>query len=241
MRINIKRYGEKGILIQWPSETSQDILGEMKAFIKNVKIIYPDIAVIYHAYHEVYVEFKHSIHSIDTYSMQLQFVYNSIASIDKKTAKKWLIPVCYDEDLVPDLTNYLSNKHLELQQFIQQHTSEIYTVYFTGFLPGFLYLGGLAESLYIKRKEVPSKELVKGTVAIGGQQTGIYPQNSPGGWYGVGYTPISFFDEENSINPTWAKSGDALQFKAISKKELKRFEEEVSLGKFTLQEDKDEG
>ena len=45
----------------------------------------------------------------------------------------------------------------------------------------------------IKNKN-PKLNILKGSVAIGGQQTGVYPSNSPGGWYVIGNSPINFFD-----------------------------------------------
>jgi len=55
-----------------------------------------------------------------------------------------------------------------------------------GFLPGFPYMGILPEALNIPRKDVPLLHVPAGTVAIAGRQTGIYPVDSPGGWYAVG-------------------------------------------------------
>ena len=241
MKIKYKKYGDKGVLVQWPAKVNLEVLDEMQAFIRDVKNTYSDIKVIYHAYHEVYIEFVNLIHDFTIYKMHLQFIYQSISRQDKEKAVTWIVPVCYDVELVPDLTPYLETKKLELDEFIHQHTDRMYNVYFTGFLPGFLYLGGLAESLAIDRKQVPSKKISKGTVAIGGKQTGIYPQDSPGGWYGVGYTPIPFFDPRNNENPTWAKPGDQLQFKAISSVELEALENDISLDHYTFQAEEHDG
>ena len=37
-----------------------------------------------------------------------------------------------------------------------------------GFLPGFMYLGGLDDRLFVSRKSIPSRRILKGSVAIGG-------------------------------------------------------------------------
>lgn len=81
---------------------------------------------------------------------------------------------------------------LNNDQLIEQHSGKIYTVFFLGFLPGFMYLGGLSEQLYYPRKETPRIKVSKGAVAIGGEQTGVYPMESPGGWNIIGNTPIDF-------------------------------------------------
>ncbi len=83
-----------------------------------------------------------------------------------------------------------------------------------GFLPGFLYLGGLPKQLHMNRKEKPRLHVAKGSVAIGGEQTGIYPMASPGGWQIIGRTPLTLFDLSLD-NPTPIKQGDNIQFYAI--------------------------
>jgi inhibitor of KinA len=47
-----------------------------------------------------------------------------------------------------------------------------------------------------------------GTVAIAGKQTGIYPFDSPGGWWGIGWTPLKLFDQGKSL----LAPGDEVKF-----------------------------
>ena len=94
------------------------------------------------------------------------------------------------------------------------HTSSQYLVYFLGFQPGFLYLGGLDSRLHNPRRSNPRLRVDRGAVAIGGEQTGIYPQDSPGGWNIIGKSPVDFFDVSKS-RPCFAKAGDYVQFKPV--------------------------
>ena len=55
-----------------------------------------------------------------------------------------------------------------------------------GFKPFFPYLIGLDPRLETPRLASPRKRVAAGSVAIGGAQTGIYPEDSPGGWNIVG-------------------------------------------------------
>lgn len=55
-------------------------------------------------------------------------------------------------------------------------------------------------------------------MAIGGAQTGIYPIDSPGGWYVVGKMPIPIFGNGKLNLPF--NPGDKIQFEAISSKEF---------------------
>ena len=83
-----------------------------------------------------------------------------------------------------------------------------------GFLPGFLYLGGLDKRLFFPRRSVVKRLVPKGSVAIGGSQTGIYPQESPGGWNIIGRTPIQLFDT-NLDSPSPFSVGDTMRFVSI--------------------------
>ena len=107
-------------------------------------------------------------------------------------------------------------------------------IYFIGFLPGFLYLGGLDERLFTPRKSTPRLRIEKGAVAIGGKQTGIYPQESPGGWNIIGNSPIQFFDNSKNT-PCFAKAGDKLQFYSITLKEHHDIKVLVDAGVFQLE------
>ena len=131
-----------------------------------------------------------------------------------------IIPVCYDFIVAPDLRNYLDKKNLSKEEFIQKHTIEEYLVYMKGFLPGFVYLGGLDKALALKRKDHPSLKVPKGSIAIGGQQTGIYGIESPGGWWVIGKSFLCFFDADDN-HAIQIKAGDILKFISITIEEFK--------------------
>ena len=57
-----------------------------------------------------------------------------------------------------------------------------------------------------------------GSVGIAENQTGIYPNVSPGGWNVIGNSPIQFFNPLNTP-PCFANSGDIIEFYPISKEE----------------------
>ena len=57
-----------------------------------------------------------------------------------------------------------------------------------GFRPHFPYLLGMDRRLATPRLDAPRLKVPAGAVAIGGEQTGVYPESSPGGWNIVGMT-----------------------------------------------------
>jgi inhibitor of KinA len=137
----------------------------------------------------------------------------------KITRFLWEIPVCYELGI--DMKKFASEKKLSPEEIIRHHTTPEYLVYMRGFVPGFLYLGGLDEQLYLQRKSTPTRKVPPGSVAIGGQQTGIYALPGPAGWHVIGQTPVKLFDPDHEdIMPI--KPGDKVKFKAIAKNEFDR-------------------
>ena len=78
------------------------------------------------------------------------------------------------------------------------------------FYGAFHYLGGLDERLFTPRLASPRTAIPAGSVGIGGEQTGVYPIASPGGWQLIGRTPLKLFDPSAGRLP-WA-AGDRIRF-----------------------------
>ena len=50
-------------------------------------------------------------------------------------------------------------------------------------------------------------------MAIGGEHTGIYTTESPGGWNIIGHTPLKIFDPDRSDEAMFAlQAGDRVKF-----------------------------
>ncbi|MDU0356034.1 5-oxoprolinase subunit PxpB [Paraglaciecola aquimarina] len=158
---------------------------------------------------------------------QLHEILRSPLAEGDYQSKKVVIPVCYEMPYSLDLAKVAEHCKLTEQQVIERHCHSEYFVHMLGFSPGFLYLGGLAHELACPRKASPDLSVPAGSVGIGGSQTGIYPQNSPGGWHIIGRTPISLFDIEKPY-PCVARPLDTLVFAPISATEFEQIESEKS-------------
>lgn len=121
------------------------------------------------------------------------------------------IPVRYGGDFGPDLADVARLNGLTPERVIEIHSSAEYLVYFVGFSPGFPYLGGLPESIATPRLEAPRKSVPAGSVAIGGNQAGVYPTASPGGWRIIGRTPLELFRADRTP-PALLEMGDRVRF-----------------------------
>ena len=151
----------------------------------------------------------------------------------KGTAKVWNIPVCYDDEFALDMKNVCEHTSLKKEEVIRLHTSKPYLIYMLGFLPGFAYLGGMDESLATPRLDSPRSEIFEGAVGIGGEQTGIYPVASPGGWQLIGKTPLKVYDKERE-NPILYSAGDYIRFVPVDLDEFKRIEQQVQSGEYQV-------
>lgn len=112
--------------------------------------------------------------------------------------------------------NYVANFHsLSIDDVINLHSEPQYAVLFLGFQPGFAYLNGLNKQLFTPRRSEPRVKVPKGSVAIGAEQTAIYPADSPGGWHIIGQTDIPLFDATQK-SPCLIQPGDTLEFIPVS-------------------------
>jgi inhibitor of KinA len=128
------------------------------------------------------------------------------------------IPVCYGCEYGPDLSDVARHAGITEREVIALHSGATYLVYMVGFLPGFPYLGELPGKLAMPRRQAPRLMVPAGSVGIGGEQTGVYPLDSPGGWQIIGRTPISLFLPENKP-PVLLQPGDRVRFIEISSEE----------------------
>lgn len=118
------------------------------------------------------------------------------------------IDVIYDG---PDLQSVADHCGLTIADVIARHSAVEYEVAFIGFMPGFPYLTGMDPALATPRLGRPRTRVPAGSVGIAGEQTGIYPQTSPGGWQLIGRTDSALF-EVTREPPALLQPGDRLRF-----------------------------
>jgi KipI family sensor histidine kinase inhibitor len=126
------------------------------------------------------------------------------------------LPVLYDGD---DLAAVAERLGRSVPEVVALHAGRDYRVFAIGFLPGFPYAGYLPDELAgLPRRDSPRARVPAGSVAIAGRQTGVYPQDSPGGWHLLGRTPLRIVDVERGRFPI--RAGDRLRFVPIDEAEF---------------------
>lgn len=232
--LEYSRYNASSILIEWKPVIDKDILQDVLRFkflIKH-KYIKEKVEVI-HTYSSILIIYNFTIDNFNAKVLILKSLYFKQIQSQYTKSSLWKIPVCYDAEFGADLDEFSNLKNRSKAEVIELHTQPIYTVFFIGFLPGFLYLGGLNAKLHLDRKITPNLNVKKGAVGIGGNQTGIYPQNSPGGWHIIGNSPIELFNV-TSNPPCFIKAGDEIQFHSISVAEHHAISTRIAATEFDL-------
>jgi KipI family sensor histidine kinase inhibitor len=101
------------------------------------------------------------------------------------------LPVRYDG---ADLSDTAADLGIDTAELVRRHLAGAYTVAFCGFVPGFAYLRGLDPTLHVARLAEPRTRVPAGAVGIGGEFSGVYPRESPGGWRLLGRTDAVLWD-----------------------------------------------
>jgi inhibitor of KinA len=214
-RLTIKEYGKFGLLIEWREGISRSTLDEILQLSEWLESQAGErILEIIPGYNSLTIICIHasSISIIKDLVKKAHFSSKS----PRPATKHWEIPVCYEAEYAPDMDEVCQALSIDVNQVIDLHTGRTYDTYFTGFLPGFPYLGTLDKKLSLERKATPNLQVSAGSVAIANLQTGIYPVNSPGGWHVIGRTPWTLFDIRNDP-PCLIQVGDQVTFRSVEK------------------------
>ncbi len=180
----------------------------------------PEIRNLHPAYCSLLINFNPCLTTHGQLEQALLARIPRIESLLLPPANRVEIPVCYGGEFGPDLPGVAQLHGLTQDEIIRIHSSAIYHVYFLGFVPGFAYLGGLHESIATPRLDSPRKRVEPGSVGIAGQQTGVYPFPTPGGWRVIGRTPIALF-HPGRTNMSLLALGDEVRFRAVTPQEYR--------------------
>jgi KipI family sensor histidine kinase inhibitor len=113
----------------------------------------------------------------------------------------------------PDLEDVAARLGLTTAEVVNLHAEREYRVLVLGFAPGFAYLGPLDPALVMPRRATPRPRVPAGSVAIAGEQTAVYPLETPGGWHLIGRTDEPLWDVRRDP-PARVRPGDRVRFVA---------------------------
>lgn len=177
------------------------------------------------AFHSVTVHYCPSRMSFEDVASRIEQAIRHTENNPFGTSNRIEIPVCFDASFAPDLAGVAETHGLSPEDVIRHFCSAEYSVRMIGFSPGFPYLAGLPQELATPRRSSPRLKVPQGSVAIGGNQAGIYSQETPGGWNIIGRTPLRLFRAELS-QPCLLTAGDRVRFLPIHVDQFHNWQDE---------------
>lgn len=221
--------GDRALLVEYGKEISElnnDCVSQLVSWLEKQQL--EGIQELVPTYCSLMICYDPAIITYSKLVQKLKAFNPSIVANKDLEKKIWEIPCVYDGE---DLDSMEELCHLSKEEIIKLHSSRDYRIYMLGFLPGFVYLGGLDERIHAPRLASPRTAIPAGSVAIGGGQTGIYPIVAPGGWRLLGRTPLKLYDPDR-LEPILCKAGEYIRFVPITPERFKEIEQELLLGTY---------
>ncbi|WP_299093008.1 5-oxoprolinase subunit PxpB [uncultured Metabacillus sp.] len=221
--------GDKAVTVNFGDYIHIDIHRKVISFTKYIEShpfsglleVIPSFTSVTITYEPIMIEASATNNSpFDIVSNILKSMLSELPETIDHPAKTVTIPVCYGGDYGPDLQEVADYHQVTQQEIISIHSSQVYLVYMIGFAPGFPYLGGMSKEIATPRKATPRLKIPAGSVGIGGEQTGVYPIESPGGWQIIGRTPLQLF-QQDAKQPSLLQAGDLVRIQPITLQEFK--------------------
>ena len=217
-RVRLLYLGDSAITLELPQENAERVLGLAAALARKIaEGSFPGAGEAVPAIRSVTLHF-------DPWKADPESWVEDLLSLAatpptaRPEPREVILPVCFDAEFAPDLADITKDP----DQFIEALTAEAVTVKMLGFLPGFAYMGDVAELCRAPRRKTPRSAVPAGSVAVAGAMCAAYPWTSPGGWNLVGRTPAKLFDPANEERPALLAPGDKVRWKPISRPEFDR-------------------
>jgi len=227
--------GDSCIAMEFGNEISPELnrmVRRMFFLVKQADI--PGVLELVPTYRSLYIYY-------DPLRIRLEDLKRKLRELERKADEVELppqrvveIPTVYGGEYGPDLDFVAKYNNLTPEEVVEIHTSTDYLVYMIGFTPGFAYLGGMSKRIAAPRLETPRVKVPAGSVGIAGEQTGIYPIESPGGWRIIGRTPVKIFDPTRDPPVILQPTSDYVRFVRISEEEFHRIKRLVESGEYKV-------
>ncbi|XME01382.1 5-oxoprolinase subunit PxpB [Lachnospiraceae bacterium C1.1] len=235
MDFRIRAVGDEAVLAEFGTEIKDEINAKvyrMKDWIRERKI--KGVGEMLPTYRSLMIYYSPDEIGYDELVKKLK-KFDSSENDHNDIKKKILnVPVCYEGIYGEDLKGMSEELGMSVDEIISIHSEPSYKIYMMGFLPGFVYLGGMDERIAVPRLKSPRTKIPPRSVGIGGKQTGVYPIESPGGWRLIGSTPLDFYDPLKK-NPVLCRAGEYIKFHPIDPKEYELIRNDLKDGRYKIQ------
>ena len=222
VKVTWVRYGPSALLFRFADKVNETAFARGRAIARMLEEhAPPGLIEFVPAFTSVLLEFDpRLVPDVTAIAADLANKLERIGRTKLRPAPIKEIPIRYDG---PDLARVAELHKLTVKEVCELHARPVYKVYALGFSPGFPYLGDLNPRLHTPRLAVPRPRVRAGAVAIGGEHTGIYTVDGPGGWNILGHTPPTIFDPARGqaagqeIEMFLLRPGDQVKFVPVAK------------------------
>ncbi|WP_241763865.1 5-oxoprolinase subunit PxpB [Winslowiella toletana] len=210
-KVKISTIGSRAWLVEAPGDfdlPAQRRIWSLATLLESraeVESLIPGVTNLLILFHQTPVDYDATLTLLNELWQQAQAV--------SPRGKLIEIPVIYGGEHATDLDVVCQHTGLSAAEVIRRHAQGSYTVFALGSAPGFGYLHGLDPTIATPRKKVPSLNMLKGTVTIGGAQAGVSALTGPNGWNAIGFAELNVFDPW-AENPALMAPGDSVRFLA---------------------------
>ena len=232
--LKLMNAGDRALVAEFGNTIDPEINSQVHALAgKLTQKSIPGIGELVPTFRSLLIYYDPAILSCEDLKAQIKNLAGDSEDRAEKTKRILHIPCCYGSHFGPDLDDMVRYTGLTRDEIISLHSGTDYKIYMLGFLPGFVYLGGLDRRLEIPRLSTPRAKIPKGSVGIGGSQTGVYPLDSPGGWRLIGSTPLDFY-QVNRADPILCKAGEYIHFDPITSCDYYDIRQMIQKGTYRL-------
>lgn len=226
--------GDRAVTVEFGNVISPEINRQIRAFnIAIKKSDIPGIVETVPTYRSLLVHYDPLQIRFAALKDKLSVLLGDLDSIPIPPPEVVEIPVCYGGEMGPDLEYVAEHNGLTSEEVIRIHTGQEYLIYMLGFVAGFPYLGGMDKRIATPRLKNPRVKIDGGSVGIAGEQTGIYPVDSPGGWQLIGRTPVRLYEADRE-KPVLLEAGQYIQFVEITEERYREIEQQITAGTYQV-------
>jgi inhibitor of KinA len=211
--------GDAGVVVEFGGEVRPETTAQILALDAAVRAEVaagrlPGVVEAVPALRSLAVLYDARVARGDAIEARVAALLHGLAARAPPPGRSLTLPVWYGGAAGPDLEHVARAAGMTAAEVVAAHAAPRYAVHAMGFLPGFAFMGEVAAALRLPRRREPRTAVPRGSVAIAGALTAVYPLESPGGWHLLGRCPVPLFDHRRA-EPALLAPGDRVRFEAV--------------------------